>query len=98
MSIFVKERWRSWLAAALLLASLAASPGRHQAQAASSPAHYAGWAVVEWECCIKHPDQGAAEGAELVRRHIIQVQERAFDANMQAQGVDRARNRAALGL
>ena len=59
---------------------------------------YAGWAVVEWECCIKHPDQGAAEGADLVRRHVIQVQERAFDANMQAEGVDRARNRAALGL
>jgi sugar phosphate isomerase/epimerase len=59
---------------------------------------YAGWAVVEWECCIKHPDQGAAEGAALVRRHIIEVQERAFDANMQAQGVDRERNRAALGL
>ena len=59
---------------------------------------YAGWATVEWECCIKHPDQGAAEAAELVRRHIIQVQERAFDANMQAQGIDHARNRAALGI
>ena len=66
--------------------------------AALAEVDYAGWAVVEWECCIKHPDQGAAEGAELVRRHIIQVQERAFDANMQARGVDRARNRAALGL
>ena len=59
---------------------------------------YAGWASVEWECCIKHPDQGATEAAELVKRHIIQVQERAFDANMQAQGIDHARNRAALGL
>jgi sugar phosphate isomerase/epimerase len=59
---------------------------------------YPGWAVVEWECCIKHPDQGAAEGAALVRDHIIRVQERAFDANMQAQGVDAARNRAILGL
>jgi sugar phosphate isomerase/epimerase len=66
--------------------------------AALAEADYAGWAIVEWECCIKHPDQGAAEGAELVRRHIIQVQERAFDANMQAQGVDRERNRRALGL
>ncbi|HRY27001.1 MAG: sugar phosphate isomerase/epimerase [Geminicoccaceae bacterium] len=59
---------------------------------------YDGWASVEWECCIKHPDQGATEAAELIRRHIIQVQERAFDANMQAQGIDHARNRAALGL
>jgi sugar phosphate isomerase/epimerase len=61
-------------------------------------ADYAGWAVVEWECCIKHPDQGAAEGAQLVRRHIIEVQARAFDANMQAQGLDRERNRRVLGL
>ncbi len=59
---------------------------------------YDGWASVEWECCIKHPDQGATEAAELIKRHIIQVQERAFDANMQAQGVDTERNRAALGL
>lgn len=59
---------------------------------------YAGWAVVEWECCIKHPDDGAREGAALVREHIIRVQERAFDASMQAAGTDRARNRAILGL
>ncbi|TPQ52336.1 AP endonuclease, partial [Prosthecomicrobium hirschii] len=24
---------------------------------------YSGWAVLEWECCLKHPEQGAAEGA-----------------------------------
>ena len=23
-----------------------------------------GWAVLEWECCIKSPEQGAAEGAK----------------------------------
>jgi len=59
---------------------------------------YAGWAVVEWECCIKHPDQGAAEGAAFVAEHIIEAQERAFDANMQARGADEARNRRILGL
>ncbi len=57
-----------------------------------------GPASVEWERCIKHPDHVATEAAELIKRHIIQVQERAFDANMQAQGVDTERNRAALGL
>ncbi len=40
---------------------------------------YPGWAVVEWECCIKHPEDGAREGAEFVRSHIIRVTEKAFD-------------------
>jgi sugar phosphate isomerase/epimerase len=40
---------------------------------------YAGWAVLEWECCIKHPEQGAAEGAPFITRHIIQVADHAFD-------------------
>ena len=38
-----------------------------------------GGAVVEWECCIKHPEVGAAEGAVFTRDHIIRVTERAFD-------------------
>lgn len=40
---------------------------------------YDGWAVLEWECCLKHPEDGAREGAEFIRRHIIRVTERAFD-------------------
>ena len=40
---------------------------------------YAGWAVLEWECCLKHPEDGAREGAEFIRSHIIRVAERAFD-------------------
>jgi len=40
---------------------------------------YQGWAVMEWECCIKHPAQGAAEGAAFIDSHIIRVTERAFD-------------------
>ena len=40
---------------------------------------YASWAVLEWECCLKHPEQGAAEGAAFIRDHIICVTERAFD-------------------
>ena len=40
---------------------------------------YQGWAVLEWECCLKHPEDGAREGAEFIRRHIIRVTEKAFD-------------------
>lgn len=58
---------------------------------------YPGWAVVEWECCLKHPEQGAAEGAPFVREHIIRVTDRAFD-DFAASGVDRERNRGILGL
>ncbi|MGR3614732.1 MAG: sugar phosphate isomerase/epimerase family protein [Paracoccaceae bacterium] len=38
-----------------------------------------GWAVVEWECCLKHPEDGAREGAAFVRDHMIRMTEKAFD-------------------
>ncbi|MDY7098087.1 MAG: sugar phosphate isomerase/epimerase [Pseudomonadota bacterium] len=38
-----------------------------------------GWAVLEWECCIKHPEQGAAQGAPFIADHIIRPTEYAFD-------------------
>ncbi len=38
-----------------------------------------GWAVMEWECCIKSPEQGAREGAPFIQSHIIEVTEKAFD-------------------
>ncbi len=40
---------------------------------------YDGWAVMEWECCIKSPEQGAKEGAPFIENHIIQVTDKAFD-------------------
>jgi sugar phosphate isomerase/epimerase len=40
---------------------------------------YEGWAVLEWECAIKHPEAGAAEGAPFIKKHIIQVTEHSFD-------------------
>ena len=58
---------------------------------------YPGWAVLEWECCLKHPEQGAAEGAPFIREHIIRVTERAFD-DFAGSGTDRVRNRRILGL
>ncbi len=38
-----------------------------------------GWAVVEWECALKHPEDGAREGAKFVADHIIRVTDKAFD-------------------
>ncbi|HEX4032559.1 MAG TPA: sugar phosphate isomerase/epimerase [Terracidiphilus sp.] len=58
---------------------------------------YPGWAVVEWECCIKHPEAGAAEGAVFVRDHIIRVTDRAFD-DFAGGAADAERNRKILGL
>ncbi|WEY39502.1 sugar phosphate isomerase/epimerase [Paraburkholderia sp. SUR17] len=58
---------------------------------------YAGWAVLEWECALKHPQDGAREGAEFIRRHIIRVAEHAFD-DFAGSGVDAARLRHVLGL
>ncbi len=58
---------------------------------------YDSWAVLEWECCLKHPEQGAAEGAPFIADHIIQVTETAFD-DFAAGGADEAANRRMLGI
>lgn len=58
---------------------------------------YHGWAVLEWECCLKHPEVGAREGATFIRDHIIEVTERAFD-DFADGGSDAAANRRILGL
>jgi len=58
---------------------------------------YDGWAVMEWECCIKHPQQGAAEGAPFISSHIIQVTNKAFD-DFAGQQPDAALNRRILGI
>lgn len=59
--------------------------------------NYEGWAVVEWECCIKDPKQGAAEGAPFVESHIIQVTEKTFD-DFASAGNDDAFNKKVLGI
>ncbi len=58
---------------------------------------FAGWAVVEWECCLKHPEDGAREGAEFVKAHIIRVTDKAFD-DFADGGADVAANRRMLGI
>ena len=56
-----------------------------------------GWAVLEWECCLKHQEDGAREGAAFIRDHIIRVTDKAFD-DFAASGVDDGVNRGILGL
>jgi sugar phosphate isomerase/epimerase len=58
---------------------------------------YDSWAVLEWECCLKHPEDGAAEGAPFIRDHIIRVTERAFD-DFAGGETDRKMIRKMLGL
>ena len=58
---------------------------------------YPGWAVLEWECCIKHPEQGAAEGAPFIESHIIRVTEKAFD-DFAGASSDKEKNRKILGI
>lgn len=58
---------------------------------------YDGWAVLEWECALKHPEEGAREGAPFIREHMIRVTDKAFD-DFAASGVDDAGNRKILGL
>jgi sugar phosphate isomerase/epimerase len=58
---------------------------------------YPGWAVLEWECALKHPEDGAREGATFIRDQIIRVTEHAFD-DFASSGVDAALNRKLMGL
>jgi sugar phosphate isomerase/epimerase len=56
-----------------------------------------GWAVLEWECCLKHPEDGAREGAQFIDSHIIRVTEKAFD-DFAGAGTDEAANKRMLGI
>ena len=57
---------------------------------------YPGWAVLEWECCIKHPLDGAREGAPFIADHIIRVTEKSFDDFVDTS--DEGANRRMLGI
>jgi sugar phosphate isomerase/epimerase len=56
-----------------------------------------GWAVLEWECCLKHPEDGAKEGAKFIRDHIIHVTDQAFDDFAGADTDDKI-NKTLLGI
>lgn len=58
---------------------------------------FAGWAVLEWECCLKHPEEGAREGAQHIQDFIIRVTDKAFD-DFADSGIDAQANRKMLRL
>jgi sugar phosphate isomerase/epimerase len=58
---------------------------------------YPGWAVLEWEDCIKNSEDGAKEGAVFIEKHLIRVSDRAFD-DFAGAATDAAFNRKLLGL
>lgn len=41
--------------------------------------NYQGWAVLEWECCLKHPEEGASEGAKYIEQQLIKPTDKQFD-------------------
>lgn len=59
--------------------------------------NYKGWAVMEWECAIKHPEDGAKEGSLFIKNNIIRVTEKAFD-DFASTGSNEKLNRTILGL
>lgn len=59
--------------------------------------NFPGWAVLEWECCIKNPEDGAREGALFIHDHIIKVTDKAFD-DFAGEAPNDERNRRILGL
>jgi len=59
---------------------------------------YDGWAVLEWECCFKHPEDGAREGAPFIFDHMIRPAPYAFDDFAGGETWDRQKNQRVLGL
>ena len=58
---------------------------------------YSSWAVLEWECGLKHPEDGAREGVEFIKHHIIRAAEKAFD-DFAGGAMDKKRIKRALGM
>lgn len=58
---------------------------------------FPGWAVLEWECALKDPEDGAAEGAVFIASQIIHTTGKAFD-DFAGTGANKALNRKILGL
>lgn len=58
---------------------------------------FEGWAVLEWECCLKHPEHGAAEGAPFIQQHMILTTDKAFD-DFASVAQDKQLNARVLGL
>ncbi|MCP4070304.1 MAG: sugar phosphate isomerase/epimerase [Hyphomicrobiales bacterium] len=94
----VYSGYQSWVDRAGRFRSLGDGQVDFKAIFSQLTAHgFDGWAVVEWECCLKHPEDGAREGAQFVSDHIIRVTEKAFD-DFADGGSDEAANRKMLGI
>ncbi|MGM0573911.1 MAG: sugar phosphate isomerase/epimerase family protein [Bacteroidota bacterium] len=59
---------------------------------------FEGWPVLEWECALKNPEDGAKEGAPFIAKHIIRKSEKSFDDFAGGGGSDEKMNRKILGL
>jgi sugar phosphate isomerase/epimerase len=59
--------------------------------------NYDGWAILEWEDCLKSPEQGAEEGAPFIRQQIIDTTEVSFD-DFAGKITTSDRNRRILGI
>ena len=59
--------------------------------------NFPGWAILEWECCIKSAEQGAREGAPFIKRHIIEAARTSFD-DFASSGANPKALRGLLGL
>ena len=59
--------------------------------------NYKGWAVLEWECALKHPEDGAKEGSKFIKDHIIHVTDKAFD-DFAGSGSNDSLNKKTLGI
>ncbi|MDO6737529.1 sugar phosphate isomerase/epimerase [Wenyingzhuangia sp. 2_MG-2023] len=55
------------------------------------------WAVMEWECCLKSPEQGASEGAPFIQKHIIEATQKTFD-DFAGGEIDKEQLKTILGL
>ena len=55
------------------------------------------WAVMEWECCVKSPEQGAREGAPFIASHIIEATQKRFD-DFAGEDIDKEQLKKILGL
>jgi sugar phosphate isomerase/epimerase len=58
---------------------------------------FSGWAVLEWECCLKRAEDGAREGAQFIREHIIRLTGKAFD-DFASAGIDQLTIFRTLGI
>ena len=60
-------------------------------------AGFKGWAILEWECCVKSSEQGAEEGAAFIKKHIIRTSDRSFDDFAKSE-TDSRMNKDILGI